>query len=100
MIRLVRTATVSGDMEKVNTAMEALEKLYTDKFPQVKSVEYWQAISGPITKYQTELTFESLTKEEEWVRAVLKEDVYKQNMRILIENLSEIRDDLYRKSEG
>ena len=100
MIRLVRTATMTGDWEKVNAAEEALEKLYADKFPQVKSVEYWYAISGPINNFQTELTFESLAKEEEWVKAVLKEDVYRQNIRILVENLSEIRDDLYRKSEG
>lgn len=45
MIRLVRTATISGDWEKVNAAMGALEKLYAEKFPQVKSVENWYTIS-------------------------------------------------------
>ena len=100
MIRLVRTGTMTGDMEKVIAAEEALEKLYADKFPQVKSVEYWQAISGPILITQQELTFESLAKEEEWVKAVMKEDAYKKNISILIENLSDMRDDLYRKLEG
>ena len=100
MIRLVRTAAVTGDLGKINAAEDALEKLYIDKFPQVKSIEYWHAITGPITSYQTELTFESLAKEEEWVKAVMKEDAYKKNLTILIENLGEIRDDLYRKSEG
>ena len=100
MIRLVRTAAMTGDIEKVNSAEEALEELYADKFPQVKSVEYWHAISGPIRTAQTELTFDSLAKEEEWAKAVMKDDIYKQNLLILIDNLSEIQDDLYRKLEG
>jgi hypothetical protein len=100
MIRLVRTATMGGDWEKVDTAVDALEKLYADKYPQVKSVEHWYAISGPINKIQTELTFDSLAKEEEWVKGVMKDDVYRQNMQILVENLSDIRDDLYRRWEG
>jgi hypothetical protein len=100
MIRLVRTAAVTGDLKKLNDADDALEKLYRDKFPQVKSVEYWHAITGPIASYEAELTFESLAKEEEWAKAVIKDDTYRKNLTIQIENLGEIRDDLYRKLEG
>lgn len=96
MVRLVRTGLMAGDWDKVDKAIKELDELYRNKYPQVKSVEYWYAVSGPINKLQLELTFDSLTDEDTWVTAVLKDDVYQKNMQILGENLTDLRDDLYR----
>jgi len=99
MIRLVRIATMTGDWEKINDASKKLGDLYTEKYPQVKDLSYWGGVTGPLAEIRTEMVFDSMAEEEAWAIAVMQDPVYLEAMGVFIENLQDMRDELYRRWE-